>query len=420
MAETKFVRVVHGEDSHFIALYTGLAPEELSRLLRAAYNLPHHVVGLMDKDSGAGEGVAIPISLACRTPEMLGERTYSLLLSDREVDWDRGKGSGGCEGGRKAGSSGIWEGEFTHSSNGSDTLGGEGMDRTGKSMGHEYHSGSTAGVRCGESDAAAEVGGGGERSNDGDENNKQRARENGEGGTEEERCEEEDTDGMHLLLSYITAMASKGALEEEEHNALHKMVMEGEGVIYSALSVAVYNKDFHLLAALLKDIVASRLNPVEVGKGPHSLEAKELMLDFARVLHSSDQVGEEELMYLSHLILSSSNLVVEAYKSYLEDADPMCLMDTLKKEAQRNTRLADKAEQEPGSHIGERTGRGSQTVSVDEGKGNDRATKASGMKVIVLKAAIALATRGVINSGESRLLRKMVDEERPVLIAAYE
>eukprot|EP00953_Heterococcus_sp_UTEX-ZZ885_P016151 9101-Heterococcus_DN1.PRE.3 len=32
--ETRFVRVVHGSDSHFVALYSGLSPVELSRLLK--------------------------------------------------------------------------------------------------------------------------------------------------------------------------------------------------------------------------------------------------------------------------------------------------------------------------------------------------------------------------------------------------
>ncbi|CAM9722179.1 unnamed protein product, partial [Choristocarpus tenellus] len=106
MAETKFVRVIHNEKSHFIALYTGLNPEELSRLLRAAYSLPHHVVGLMDEDSGPGHGMVVPISLACRTPEMLGEHTYSLLLSEKEVDWDRSMGSFAGEHVKKEGSIG--------------------------------------------------------------------------------------------------------------------------------------------------------------------------------------------------------------------------------------------------------------------------------------------------------------------------
>jgi hypothetical protein len=54
-------------------------------LLQAAYRLKDHVVGLQHTESG----VVVPVSLACSRPEVLAQGAYALLLSEREIDWDK-------------------------------------------------------------------------------------------------------------------------------------------------------------------------------------------------------------------------------------------------------------------------------------------------------------------------------------------
>jgi hypothetical protein len=56
-----------------------------TRVLQAAYRLKNHVVGLQHTESG----VVVPVSLACSRPEVLAQGAYALLLSEREIDWDK-------------------------------------------------------------------------------------------------------------------------------------------------------------------------------------------------------------------------------------------------------------------------------------------------------------------------------------------
>ena len=75
--------VKHKNQVRQIALYNGLAAEELSSILQAIFGLSAnlHVVGLLSAESG----LVIPISLACRSPESLSTGSeYTLLVGSDE------------------------------------------------------------------------------------------------------------------------------------------------------------------------------------------------------------------------------------------------------------------------------------------------------------------------------------------------
>ena len=42
----------------------------IASLLQAVFRLPQHVIGLMDRETDPGCGVVVPMSLACRAPEV--------------------------------------------------------------------------------------------------------------------------------------------------------------------------------------------------------------------------------------------------------------------------------------------------------------------------------------------------------------
>lgn len=76
----KFVKVVHGNEGHFVAMFSGLPSSELAGVLGAAFGVdPSTIIGITDRTNRA----VIPLSLASRAPETLtGEgHEYELLLS---------------------------------------------------------------------------------------------------------------------------------------------------------------------------------------------------------------------------------------------------------------------------------------------------------------------------------------------------
>ena len=77
------LKVKHKNQSRQIALYNGLAPEELSNILQAVFGLSANtvVVGLLSAESG----LVVPISLVCRSPESLSTGSeYTLLVGAGE------------------------------------------------------------------------------------------------------------------------------------------------------------------------------------------------------------------------------------------------------------------------------------------------------------------------------------------------
>ena len=73
--ETKFVKVEHGSESHFLALYTGVSPVELSNMMKAVYKLSNDVVGLQSAETG----LVVPLSLACRDPELASHGKFIIV-----------------------------------------------------------------------------------------------------------------------------------------------------------------------------------------------------------------------------------------------------------------------------------------------------------------------------------------------------
>lgn len=78
MADTRYVRFRYGPTVHTVAMYPGLPSEEFTMILKAL--LPVQVQGKIIGLQGE-QGEVVPITLSCRSPEILRDSTYVLLVS---------------------------------------------------------------------------------------------------------------------------------------------------------------------------------------------------------------------------------------------------------------------------------------------------------------------------------------------------
>ncbi|CAM9489764.1 unnamed protein product [Ectocarpus sp. 4 AP-2014] len=395
MDHAKVVRVTHGEHAHFVALFAGLNPTELSRLLQAAFELRQHVVGLLapaSDDSGLKHehGVVVPLSLACRAPQMLGDRSYSLLLSDKEVSWKR---------------------NTSH----------PGMPSTptqGSPLGGKWGAASPVSATAFSSTGAIGVGaGGGQKSACGTlwgaegETEKEGSR---RGEEEEEEDVEEDEDGeakgmgdKARIVAFIRRMAFNGLLTEDDRTTLENSAVAGDAVINAAFAVALRSQDVDYLSALFKDIASNRRGSPQ--QGMRLLEAKREMLDMVEVLQQADEVDDEQLVYLQNLILVSNEAVSDAFGVYEEDQDPV--------------RLAESLKQLCGAQDGAVRSAAAAAVSAagDNDDNDVLKTKADrdAMQATILKVATNLTNESLLGPREASVLNTMISTENPVLVAAF-
>jgi hypothetical protein len=78
--ETKIVQVQHGAKRSPVALFSGLASQELSSVLRSVFAVSTDILGLVAQD-----GLVVPLSMACVMPSILTGSLYTLLLAQRDL-----------------------------------------------------------------------------------------------------------------------------------------------------------------------------------------------------------------------------------------------------------------------------------------------------------------------------------------------
>ncbi|CAM9522800.1 unnamed protein product [Scytosiphon promiscuus] len=378
MEDAKFIRVTHRNEAHFVALCAGLDPGEVSRLLQAAFQVEQHVVGLMDKADTAisgsedDQGVVIPLSLACRAPQMLGGGSYSLLLSEREVTWEEAKSRTAwlvpIEGSQLSSAKAVGEG----------TAGGQqaaGRTLWGTEGGDD------------ESDEQDDEGGG---------ETLEMAGQN--------RVE---ADNKERIVAFIRRMAFNGLLTKDDQNTLESSAVAGDAVINAAFAAAMRSQDLDYLSALLKDIAANgRGSP----QGMRLLEAKREMLDMVEVLHQANEVDEEQLVYLQNLILVSNKAVTDAFGVYEEDQDPVRLAESLKQLCGAQANTARQAAAPAASSDSDSNDKNVLKVEAEQ----------DAMTATIMKIASNLNNEGLLRAREASVLKEMVLRENPVLMAAFE
>ncbi|CAM9151821.1 unnamed protein product, partial [Phaeothamnion confervicola] len=289
MAETRLVRIRHGQDSHLVALYIGLAPLELTRLLKAIYRLKGYVVGLQDD-----ENLVLPISLACRSPEMLGSSTYTLLLSEREV---------------------LFPPAATEASAASPAT----VDIPAEAARLRARTVAWAGDR---DDEEADEDDGGDN-----EDNEEEEEEDGDGDDGAGGCTDEAKAAAKAskeVLAFAWYMASQGTLSGEERRAIADLVDACDRVVLAAHAVAAGEGDGQCLAALLRDVARNSLSPA----GRALLAAQRELLEVVEVLSDGD-VSAGQRAFLEKLVLMRSDLVMAAYQAYQADGDIEELVDSL-------------------------------------------------------------------------------------------
>ncbi|CBJ31073.1 expressed unknown protein [Ectocarpus siliculosus] len=314
---------------------------------------------------------------------MLGDRSYSLLLSDKEVSWKRNKSHPGIPSTPTQGS----------------PLGGA----------------SPISVTAFSSAEAIGVGaGGGQKSACGTlwgaegETEKQGWRPG-----EEEEDVEEDEDGeakgmgdKARIVAFIRRMTFNGLLAEDDRTALENSAVAGDAVINAAFAVALRSQDVDYLSALFKDIASNRRGSPQ---GMRLLEAKREMLDMVEVLQQADEVDDEQLVYLQNLILVSNEAVSDAFGVYEEDQDPV--------------RLAESLKQLCGAQDGAVKPAAVAAVSAaDDNDDNDvLKTEADhdAMQATILKVATNLTNESLLGPREASVLNTMISRENPVLVAAF-
>lgn len=74
--DVKFITIRHGSQSQTIAVGPGIAAEEVEGLISALFGVTGSVVGLQ-----AQNGLVIPMSLACKNPQILPGDVFGLLVS---------------------------------------------------------------------------------------------------------------------------------------------------------------------------------------------------------------------------------------------------------------------------------------------------------------------------------------------------
>ncbi|CAM9517767.1 unnamed protein product [Ectocarpus sp. 12 AP-2014] len=393
MDQAKVVRVTHGEHAHFVALFAGLNPTELSRLLQAAFELRQHVVGLLAPafdDSGLKHehGVVVPLSLACRAPQMLGDRSYSLLLSDKEVSWKRNKSHPGMPstptqvcplGGKWGAASPISATAFSSAEAIGVGAGGGQKSACGTLWGAEGET-EKQGSRRGEEEADVEEDEDGEAKGMGD-----RAR----------------------IVAFIRRMAFNGLLTEDDRTALENSAVAGDAVINAAFAVALRSQDVDYLSALFKDIASNRRGSPQ--QGMRLLEAKREMLDMVEVLQQADEVDDEQLVYLQNLILVSNEAVSDVFGVYEEDQDPVRLAESLKQLCGAQDGAVRPAAVAAVSAAGDNDDNDVLKTEADR----------DAMQATILTVATNLTNESLLGPREASVLNKMISRENPVLVAAF-
>ncbi|CAM9578544.1 unnamed protein product, partial [Chrysoparadoxa australica] len=187
--ETRFVQVLHQQRRCFVALYTGIEPQELSSLLQAVYSIEKHVIGLQV----ARSSVVVPLSLACRSPDILGHETYGLLLTQPL------------------------------------------QEREDESEDEEKE----------ESEGEVE-----EESEDEEDDNEEE--DENEGGEDMRNGDESGEGRGWHIRALAKRMLLRGLISADEHAALSAMAVNPDGVLAAAFDVSTGDREY--LAALLKDI----------------------------------------------------------------------------------------------------------------------------------------------------------------------
>ncbi|KAG5193160.1 hypothetical protein JKP88DRAFT_272466 [Tribonema minus] len=356
--DTKLVYVEHGGLAHHVALYSGISPTELSRLLKAAYQLrAQHVVGLQHMESR----VVVPLSLACHTPQVISQGTFGLLLCEKEIDWDARAVSARAGAGEQARQDSLVDAaatlrsraqaEWTRSSArasaaaaaafyGNDGARGDDGDdaqQTGQARRAVAARGAGGGggggrMRAQEVEVAADDGeseeGEEEGGEDGGRAGDDAAGDDGDEG-EGEGEDEEDARALAGAAAFARRMAGIGLLSARELAAATALVSDGSAVAAAAYAAALEEQDPELLAQLLKDAAQRQLSR----EGQLTLAAEGDLLRACAALRRSGALSAAQRAVLRRLILVQSEPVASVQEAYAADGNVVAMMARLERAA---------------------------------------------------------------------------------------
>eukprot|EP01035_Chromulina_nebulosa_P019249 gene19249-25101_t len=83
MSSTKVVKISFNNNTKAIAIYNGIPSEELLTILQTVFNTKESILGFQDDD-----GLVVPLTLVCKDPSILPNKTFSLLLLNNKPNSD--------------------------------------------------------------------------------------------------------------------------------------------------------------------------------------------------------------------------------------------------------------------------------------------------------------------------------------------
>mmetsp|Transcript_13985 Transcript_13985/g.23160 ORF Transcript_13985/g.23160 Transcript_13985/m.23160 type:complete len:1107 (-) Transcript_13985:207-3527(-) len=357
MADTRYVRFRYGPTVHTVAMYPGLPSEEFTMILKAL--LPVQVQGNIIGLQGE-QGEVVPITLSCRSPEVLRDSTYVLLVS------------------------GDTSTPSSQSQQRSDVVLPSAPPLTSAQQDdedEEYQTNiappapplkpSTNPVYDDEL-------------------------------TADDAQEEDNT--MDELLRFIAGLRVKRIISKTESDALEELLFSNSSLVLAAYSVAKSAGDSQYLANICKDIAQSMMTTA----GQSACAAQEEVLQCCDHLYLSRKITDNQLLYLRHLVLIREEEVAEVYDEFQIHRD----LDRMFRELHR---IANTHPKNPDDEEDDEEG------EEDDEETEMAEMAASPAFATTLGGVLSLMHRAqLVTAAEAMLLNHMIVTENEFLLAAHE
>lgn len=214
-------------------------------------------------------------------------------------------------------------------------------------------------------------------------------------------------DMLDELLRFIAGLRVKKILTKQEAASLEELLFDNSPLILAAYSVAKSVSDAQYLAEILHDIAQS----LQTTAGRAACAAQEVVLRCCDELYMAEELPEGHLLFLRHLVLIRDDEVATAYEQYESDNDYQNLA----------MNLCDIAFSHPRDEESS-TSSSSQSFPQREAEATATRKKTSPTPMqSTIQGVISLMYRaGDLTTAEAILLEQMANSENEYIVAAYD
>jgi len=252
-------------------------------------------------------------------------------------------------------------------------------------------------------------------------------------GSRQRKAEQEEGEKINKaakdqILRFIAGLRTRDVLDEMETKCLEKLLFDNSStILFAAYSVALSANDASYFAEICKDLAQSLLSE----NGRLACEAQDEVFSVCDKLYIANEISENQLLYLRHLVLIRDETMATIYDYYQFHLDINSLAKDLYALANKN-RIAsgddddvddDDDEEEEEEEEEERYG--DDSTEATEETGDESAVypeeQLTPISNNTLNGVVSLMLRGAkISSAEASCLIDMIKAKNEYVMAAYD